>query len=223
MIQLNAKTKRLLLTIAALLTLIVVIVVLFGDDSDSKKDNSTSTKASTTTTTLPPANSQACEFFKPEILAAAAIVPDKTAVASKDLMRCTYSDISSGINYLTLFLGKTAQCDVLKGSAINPKNVAEISPDAYYFEVIDPTIIVKMKDRCYFIQGSKTLIEEAGLKLMAKAVFALFTSVDATTTTTTVVVDPNATTTTTVLLPGQNTTVITEPTTTTVVPTTKKK
>ena len=150
-------------------------------------------------------------------------MPDKTAVASKDLMRCTYSDISSGINYLTLFLGKTAQCDVLKESAVNPKNVAEISPDAYYFEVIDPTIIVKMKDRCYFIQGSKTLIEEAGLRLMAKAVFALFTSVDATTTTTTTIaIDPNATT-TTVLLPGQNTTVVTEPTTTVATSTTKKK
>lgn len=221
MIQLNAKTKRLLLSLAALLTLIIVIVVLFGDGDDSKDNKSAETKITTTTTTLPPANSQACEFFKPEILATAAIVPDKTAVPSKDLMRCTYNDISGGINYLTLFLGKTTQCDVLKEGAVNPKNVSEISPDAYYFEVIDPTIIVKMKDRCYFIQGSKTLIEEAGLKLMAMAVFDLFTSVDATTTTTTIVVDPNVTT-TTILLPGQNTTVITEPTTVATT-TTKKK
>lgn len=220
----NAKTKRLLFTLAGLLTIIIVIVVLFGDSSDSNTDKKTLKTKITTTTTLPPVNSQACEFFKAEILATAGIVPDKTPTASKDLYRCTYNDISGGINYLTLFLGKATQCDVLKDNAVDPKNISDISPDAYYFEVIDPTIIVKMQDRCYFIQGSKTLIDEGGLELMAKAVFELFTSVDATTTTTSApIIDPNASS-TTALLPGQNTTVITEPTTTpTLAPTTTKK
>ena len=62
-----------------------------------------------------------------------------------------------------------------------------------------------MADRCFFVQGSKTLIDEVGLTNMAKSVFALFTAVDATTTTTTLLVDPNVTT-RTILLPCQNTT-----------------
>ena len=102
MIELTAKTKRILIIIAAVLTLIIVIGVFIGDGSSSKDKNS-GLKITTTTTTLPPANSQACVFFKPEILAAAGIIPDKNPTASKDLKRCTYEGLNGGINYLTLF------------------------------------------------------------------------------------------------------------------------
>lgn len=209
MIELDDKKKRIALIATAVLVVIVLIGILFDSDPDKttpKVDNSKTT--STTTTTLPPANSQACEFFTTEILASSGIITDKPAVSTENTKRCTYSDISGGINYLTLFLGKSVQCDVLKNEAKNPKNIVDISPGAFYFENIDPTIIVKMADRCFFVQGSKTLIDEVGLTNMAKSVFALFTAADATTTTTTLLVDPNVTT-STILLPGQNTVVLT--------------
>lgn len=207
MITLTDKAKRIAIIITSIIVVIVLIGIFFGDDDSSKDSKVDKAKITTTTTTLPAANSQACEFFTKEILAAGPIVSDKPAVASKDLKRCNYSDINGGINYLTLFLGKPAQCDVLKNDAKDPKNISSINPDAYYFEVLDPTIIIKMKDRCFFIQGSQTLVDETVLKNIAKAVYDLFTSVDATTTTTTIPIDPNATT-TTVVLPGQNTVVV---------------
>jgi hypothetical protein len=216
MFTLNEKSKKISIVATVVIVLIVLIGLFFGNDEDSK-DVKIDKNTTSSTTTLPAANSQACEFFTKEILATGSIISNKPAVASEDLKRCTYEDINEGINYLTLFLGKPAQCDVLKNDAVDPKSISSISPDAYFFEVIDPTIIVKMKDRCFFIQGSKTLIDEVSLTNIATAIFSLFTSVDSTTTTTTIPIDPNSTTTTNVI-PGQNTVVIPS----TVVTTTKK-
>ena len=207
MIRLDAKAKKIALIIASVILVTIIIGLIFGNNSKSEKPNANRIRV-TTTTTLPPANSQACLFFEREILLAGGIVPDDKPKASKDLKRCTYIDLSDGINYLTLFLGKPSQCDVLKADATDPEEISFLGKNAYYFEVIDPTIIVKMQERCYFIQGSKTLIDKTQLTNMAHAVYALFKSVDATTTTTTVPLDPNAST-TTLLIPGQNTVVVT--------------
>jgi len=207
MIRLDAKAKKIALIIASVILVTIIIGLLFGNDSNDGKPKVNKIRV-TTTTTLPPANSQACLFFEREILLAGGIVPDDKPKASKDLKRCTYNDLSDGINYLTLFLGKTTQCDVLKADATDPEKITSLGKEAYYFEVIDPTIIVKMQERCYFIQGSKTLIDKTQLVNMANAVYELFRSVDSTTTTTTVPLDPNAST-TTLLIPGQNTVVVT--------------
>ena len=214
MITLEGKKKQIAIIATVIILLIILIGILFGTDSNTNKETVNKSKTTSTSTTLPPANSQACEFFKKGILAAALIVPDVNAVPSKDLKRCTYSGLNGGINYLTLFLGKSAQCDILKDDAKDPRNIPKISPGAFYFEVIDPTIIVKMPDRCFFVQGSKTLVNETKLTDMAIAIYGLFKSVDSTTITTTIPLDPNATT-STVLLPGQNTIVVPSSETTT--------
>lgn len=198
--------RRQLFTLVALAVItFIALGIYFASGDDSPKDSAT--RATTTTTTLPPKDSQACEFLTLENLATGGIIPDVNGVSSDRLKRCTYKDIGGNINFITLYLDVAAQCPTIINGQRTKSPLPEVSASAIYSDDIDPTIIVTSGTRCFFVQGSKTLINKTQLTDIAKAVTALLVAVDTSTTTapppTGVTSTPNAT------LPGSNTTVVT--------------
>ena len=193
--------RRIIVIGVASLISLVLIVSYFGSKEETSKKIAVST---TTTTTLPPKNAQACEYLTSNSLLAGGIISDVDAKTSDGKKRCTYEDIGGQVNYLTLYVDVASQCEVLISSAKERIALPEVGPTAVYTEVLDPTIIVSQASRCYFVQGSKTLVSKENLIAIAKSITELFTAVDSSTTTTTqtTIVLPEVSGTT---LPGQNT------------------
>ncbi len=195
------KSRRVIVIVAASVLTVILLAGYFfsGDDPKPKAD-----APPTTTTTLPEKNAQACEFLTKDALKAGGIVPDVDAVTSPDKKRCTYEDIGGEVGYITLYIDTPAQCDTLIAAAKHKVALPEVSPNAIFYDELDPTIIVSQTDRCFWLQGAKTFITKEQLVAIAKYVTNLFVQVDASTTTTTqaTVVLPEATVST---LPGQNT------------------
>lgn len=194
--------RRIVMVSAAVFISLILTVGFFASINDDEPKKTVST--TTTTTTLPPKNAQACEYLTDDSLAAGGIVPDVEPKTSADRKRCTYEDIGDQVNYITLYVDVASQCEVLISSAKERSSLTEVGPAAFYTEVLDPTIIVSQDARCYFVQGSKTLVTKANLVAIAKSITELFVAVDSSTTTTTqtTVVLPEVSGTT---LPGQNT------------------
>jgi hypothetical protein len=199
------RTRLIVIGIAVLVSLAVIAGYLSAGD-DEKKAAPTST---TTTTTLPPKDAQACEYLTLEALLVGGIVPDVEPRRSDDLKRCEYRDIGGEVNYITLYVDDRDTCAIWLSDAQNKEGIPEISSLAVFVEDIDPTVIVPQGDRCFFLQGSKTLITKVNLIKIAKEISLLLKAVDTSTTTTVplTVVLPE----TSIVLPGQNT----APTTTT--------
>lgn len=200
MVSDRVKSRRAIVIVAASVLTVILLAGFFFSGGDSKPK---AVEAPTTTTTLPKKNAQACEFLTKEALQAGGIIPDVDAKTSDDKKRCTYEDIGGEVGYITLYVDTPAQCDTLIAAATNKIALPEVSPSAVYYDELDPTIIVSQADRCFWVQGAKTLIGKAALTAIAKYVNDLFVQVDTSTTTTTqtTVVLPEAPTT----LPGQNT------------------
>jgi len=196
------KNQRIVLVV---ISVIISIVVLFAFFGSSSSDEVKPSPTRTTTTTLPKKNAQACEFLMPQALLAGGIIADVEPIRSKDLRRCTYEDIGGEVNYLTLYIDEAKQCDTLVQAAKDTSLLPEVSKGAVYTEELDPTIFVKQDARCFFVQGSKTLVDKDSLIAITIAITDLFIAVDSSTTTTTpatVVLPEEAPST---LLPGQNT------------------
>lgn len=187
----------------------VTVVGLLGyffstGDSDPKP----AIKTPTTTTTLPPKNARACEYLTDTSLLAGGIISDVEPKTTENRKRCTYEDIGGEVNYITLYVDAASQCEVLIENANGKEAVLEVGKNAIYTHELDPTVIVAQASRCFFVQGSKTLVSKKQILAIAKSITELLVAVDASTTTTTqtTIVLPEATIST---LPGQNTTVIT--------------
>jgi len=192
--------KRILIIAGAVLISVLLLFSLFsGDDPPKKK----STPRSTTTTTLPDKQAPACEFLTEEALMAGGIIPDVDPKTSDDKRRCTYQDIGGNVNYITLYVDTLDKCDVLIQGLNDPKEANDVAEGAKFFDETDPTIVVPQGNRCFFVQGSKTILNRTSLTQIAIAVADLFKAVDSSTTTTTssTVVLPE----TQLTLPGQNT------------------
>lgn len=195
------KNKRIVVIAGACLITIVLIAGYFLSGDDPKPKTVTTT---TTTTTLPAKNAQACEFLTTTALLAGGIIPDVDPKTTDDKKRCTYEDIGGEVNYITLYVDDVSQCPTLIAAVKDPIKLPEVSPTAIFSDEMDPTIYVSQGTRCFFVQGSKTIIDKQSLTAIAKSVTDLFVAVDSTTTTTTqaTVVLPEVSITT---LPGQNT------------------
>lgn len=198
--RLSNNRVRTIVIIAGVIVSIIVVILYFSSGSETKKET---VKPTTTTTTLPEKNAQACEFLTEQVLAAGNIVPDVEPKTTDNRKRCTFEDIGGEVNYITLYVDNVAQCDTLFADATSKVAVPEVSPSAIYTDKTDPTIIVSLGERCFFLQGSKALVSKAQLTAIAKAVTELFVAVDSSTTTTTIatLVLPEAT----VGTPGVNT------------------
>ncbi len=200
--------KRLVAYVVAAIISIILVVIVFASGGE---DNKQEVKSTTTTTTLPPKDAQACEYLTEEALAAGGIVPDVEPKRSNDLKRCTFEDIGGSVNYITLYVDVRERCQIWLDDAQESEPLKTVAPLAVYVEELDPTIIVPLGDRCFFLQGSKTIINKSSLTDIAVYIADLFTAIDATTTTTT---------TTTIVLP-EDTTVIPGVNRATTVPTTQ--
>jgi hypothetical protein len=137
-------------------------------------------------------------------LLAGGIIPDVEPKTTDNKKRCTYEGIGGDVNYITLYVDAFENCEILINDAKDAKKVEEINPNAIITAETDPTIIVPQGERCFFLQASRTLIEDDKLILIAVEISRLFKAVDSTTTTTTstTVVLPEVGKPT---LPGQNT------------------
>ncbi|MFN8016123.1 MAG: hypothetical protein U0R17_05920 [Acidimicrobiia bacterium] len=192
--------KQIVIFVAAFLAAVLVLIIVFSSDDDNKPSKPL---VITTTTTLPAKNAQACEFLTDTALLAGGIVADVEPKITKDKKRCTYSNIGKEINYITLYVDSPAQCAVLFDSQKNKVAIPDVAKNAIYSDETDPTIIVSQTDRCFFVQGSKTIVDKTSLSAIAKTIVDLFVAVDSSTTTTTptTAVGPPSST----QLPGQNT------------------
>jgi len=195
------KNQRIVIIAIATVITIIVLLVFFGSSGDEEAKPE---PVRTTTTTLPEKNAQACEFLTPQALLAGGLIADVDPKISADKRRCTYEDIGGEVNYITLYIDEAKQCDTLVAAAKNTSILPQVAKGAVYTEELDPTIFVKQDSRCFFVQGSKTLIDKDALIAITIAITDLFVAVDSSTTTTTptTIVLPEATPTT---LPGQNT------------------
>lgn len=205
MLSQTVKNRRLVVIAAAAIVTVIALFGYFFSNGDSKPKVIVTT---TTTTTLPPKNARACEYLTASSLLAGGIIPDVAPKTTENRKRCTYEDIGGEVNYITLYVDAAGQCDVLISDAKEKEEVPEVGKNAIYTEVLDPTVIVPQESRCFFVQGSKTLVSKKAVLAIAKSVTELLVAVDSSTTTTTqtTIVLPEATVST---LPGQNTAVIT--------------
>lgn len=179
---------------------LILLALFIVSNGDEKKPE---VRRTTTTTTLPPKDAQACEYLTPETLLAGGIIPDVEPKASDDKKRCEFRDIGGSVNYITLYVDERKICPIWLEDVKSKKPVPEINDEAFFFDDIDPTIVVPQDSRCFFVQGSKTLVTRETLTAIAKSISDLLIAVDTSTTTTTqtTVVLPEDTS----VIPGVNT------------------
>lgn len=180
LISFDPSKRRLLLIAGAAIVSVVVLFLAFWPSSES---NQTKRVVSTTTTTLPPIDAQACEYLTEEALLAGGIIADVEPKSENNLRRCTFLDIGGSINYITLFVDNRKICEVLIEDFTESEPLKIVAPEAIYSEEPDPTIIVPQGDRCFFLQGSNTIVTKVTLTEIAKNIAELFLDIDATTTT----------------------------------------